>query len=421
MRIVDVSRRPFLNLRPIRRVAIGLWILGGVLLAANVLLYASYLSGSARIRAQLADIDEEIAREERALAEASSLASRVDIEPKNDQSRFLNLQIARRAFPWSRLFEDLEQVLPLDVWLHNVQPDVELEQEDSGPSRRTTSQRRRFSRRGRSGSSARAQPTGPPPVARPGQTSGTVGLSFQGTAITEEALLDFVDRLFEHPAFGRPLLNQESLESRSSNLAFTLDVTYFTEERSEAESRLGGEGESAAEAGSATTSPSGSGEPPPEAAPGSDATFDRGEDQSPGPASPSVTGEPRSISDGTAAPEAAPPRDASATSAEETRRPSSGATGEPPTTRRGSSTTPPPRVPVAGSATSTPPRAAPPTRRPPTRRSVPPRRPTRSDTERRTPTETEPPVSRPRDASSTASFVAPETLLEGLFDGRTTR
>jgi hypothetical protein len=43
---LNLSRKPYVNSRPVVRTALLLWIVGGLLLLGNVFLFWSYLSGS---------------------------------------------------------------------------------------------------------------------------------------------------------------------------------------------------------------------------------------------------------------------------------------------------------------------------------------------------------------------------------------
>ena len=60
MRVVNLSRRPFLNRRPVARIAVLLWVIGSLLLATNAWLYAGYLSGTTKNRERLVELNAEI-------------------------------------------------------------------------------------------------------------------------------------------------------------------------------------------------------------------------------------------------------------------------------------------------------------------------------------------------------------------------
>ena len=57
---LNLSRQPFRNLRPIVRLAVFLWVLGGVLLVANVLRYWGYFTGSEDRRTELQELQQQV-------------------------------------------------------------------------------------------------------------------------------------------------------------------------------------------------------------------------------------------------------------------------------------------------------------------------------------------------------------------------
>jgi len=181
---LNLSRRPFTNSRPVTRAAALLWILGLLLLLGNVSLFWNYLSGSAEKRAQLARMEAQVERESRQVGQLETQLANSDVEQQNQEVRFLNRKIAERTFSWSLLFDRLSEVLPNGVRLTRLAPssltgNKERERED------TTAQRNRDNR---------------------------VTLTINGEAKSDEALLQFVDHLFAHPAFEEPDLTQESRE-----------------------------------------------------------------------------------------------------------------------------------------------------------------------------------------------------------------
>ena len=62
---LNLSRRPFINTRPVARVSLLLWVLGLLLLLGNISLYWSYLSGSGETRADLDRLEAKIQQQRR--------------------------------------------------------------------------------------------------------------------------------------------------------------------------------------------------------------------------------------------------------------------------------------------------------------------------------------------------------------------
>ncbi len=198
----NLARRPFANTRPATRAAVFLWLAGALLLTGNVAVYWSYYANSADKRAELAAIEGETAREAAAAAGLETALAGIDLGAQNEQVEFLNRKIAERAFSWSLLFDRLAEVLPDEVRLSSLKPEGVVEDE------RKTARRL-----------ARARDV----------EEGRVRLDVLGQAKNGEALLRFVDNLFEHPAFEDPDLAHEATGSGGggSAIEFKLSVEYL--------------------------------------------------------------------------------------------------------------------------------------------------------------------------------------------------
>jgi len=97
---LNLARRPFANLRPLRRLAIGLWALGGVAAAAALWLFAAYLSGSAEKRAELGRLQEVGAAESQKIAGLEGELGRFDLAAQNREVAYINDRISERTFGW---------------------------------------------------------------------------------------------------------------------------------------------------------------------------------------------------------------------------------------------------------------------------------------------------------------------------------
>jgi len=71
----------------------------------------------ARLEAQIRERDDERAQAQAFLDQASNRSTR-------DQSQFLNGLIQRKAFSWTRVFEDLEQVMPSNLHVVSLRPEL---------------------------------------------------------------------------------------------------------------------------------------------------------------------------------------------------------------------------------------------------------------------------------------------------------
>lgn len=202
---LNLARRPFVNQRPVVRVTIFLWVLGGLLLLADVALYWSFYQGQGETRVRLAEIQAAAAREEDRIRELEGQIAALDLTAQNEQVGFLNERIEQRTFGWSVLFDTLAELLPPDVRLTSLTPEVESD--------------RRASRAG----GAAAAPA----------ADRRVTLSIRGQAKTNEDFYQFLDALLASPAFRAVNPRQES-SVNTGFVSFDLTTTYLPEAASRA-------------------------------------------------------------------------------------------------------------------------------------------------------------------------------------------
>jgi type IV pilus assembly protein PilN len=94
-----------------------------------------------RDRQEIARIEKQIADRENERAQAQAVLDQAGNRSTRDQSQFLNGLIQRKSFSWTRVFEDLEQVMPSNlhvVALHpelNEQNQMQLDLKVAGDSR----------------------------------------------------------------------------------------------------------------------------------------------------------------------------------------------------------------------------------------------------------------------------------------------
>ena len=195
-RILNLARTPFVNRRPVVRTAAILWLLGGALLVANVLLFAGYRSSSAGRQGELGLIRDRIAGEQKKIGDLAAELDRARVPQLAQQVNFLNARIAERTFDWGLLFDRLAQVLPWDVRIVSLSP-VTVQAEAKAGARGAT-----------------------PPASTPERFR----LHIAGAAQNDEALLRFVDALFQSASFQSPDLQRED---RQEGIGFDLSVTYL--------------------------------------------------------------------------------------------------------------------------------------------------------------------------------------------------
>ena len=205
-RPVNLASRPFANTRPLRRVAVALWLLGLVLAAVAGTLYWRSFFGIEGGREKIAAVDRSLAAEQRRLAAAEAALAGLDLRRQNVEATYLDARLRERTFPWSVLFEHLAQVLPRKVRLLSLAPRVGSSREDRGARRSAEA----LLRSGRPLSPA---------------YGGRVYLQMAGVAADDEALTSFLDRLFASEWFTNPSLPGE--RRQDGQIRFALSVTYL--------------------------------------------------------------------------------------------------------------------------------------------------------------------------------------------------
>ena len=220
MNSVNLARRPFVNRRPVIRLALLLWISGAIFALVNVRLYTGHWTGTAENRERLVEADREIRERRSEIGELDRALARINLPQENRQTDFLNALIAYRTFPWSALFDDLEEVLPRDVRLLSVQPAVNLVAEPKKASK----PRRSRSRGRRSSAPPPPEPRQEPKALRRDE----VNLNLSGVAKTEDALMELIDILYASPSFHWPDLPREDIDPLQRSSSFSVSVVYLT-------------------------------------------------------------------------------------------------------------------------------------------------------------------------------------------------
>lgn len=220
MKVVNLSRRRFVNVRPVTRTTVVLWLVGALLIATNLFLYFQYWVDSVEIRSQRAQTLDLIDQQRDAIRDINRRFDRLDISAQNNKVEFLNTLIHERTFPWSQLFDDLEDVLIPDARVVLVQPKIEVEKK-TPPRRRPI-----VARRTRSRATASEKEEAPPKPPEESQHLA-VQLSLNGFVKDDQALANLVDAFYAHPSFEKPYLSGESTDTSSGGLAFNIEVTYL--------------------------------------------------------------------------------------------------------------------------------------------------------------------------------------------------
>lgn len=238
MRGVNLSRRPFVNRRPVLRVVVILWVLAGLLVLANLRLFTGYLAESHDIRGKVAEADQALRGELAGLGQLDGQIARISLGEQNRQALFLNSLISYRTFPWSALFDDLEKVIPPQVRLLSIRPVLRLASEEAlsraEQQAREEARQRSRRRRGRGDEATAARDElgreeSPGRNAEDPLASDEVRLELNCVAADEDSLITFLETLYDHSNFRRPLLRNESYSGRQ--VSFSMVVLYRTGKR----------------------------------------------------------------------------------------------------------------------------------------------------------------------------------------------
>ena len=121
---INLATRPYEDAREFW----GRWGLGVGLLALGTLAllgwtYRSWVHAG-KERQSIAKLEAQIAERNRERAQAQAFLDLALNRSTRDQSQFLNGLIQRKAFSWTRVFEELEQVMPPNLHVASLRPEM---------------------------------------------------------------------------------------------------------------------------------------------------------------------------------------------------------------------------------------------------------------------------------------------------------
>ena len=119
---LNLAAKPYRDYRPVYAVVVVMSILVAFLMLNNIETYVRYVRDTRTTRDEVALIEAQI-RQERARTEVvTKETSTIDLVTLSKESRFVNAQLAQRAFSWSELLDRLEVVVPGNVRITAVSP-----------------------------------------------------------------------------------------------------------------------------------------------------------------------------------------------------------------------------------------------------------------------------------------------------------
>lgn len=121
---INLATRPYEDAREFwSRWGIGVGALGVVTLVLLTLAVHGWVKAG-RDRHTIGQLQQQIAERDSERAQARTLLEQDVNRSTRDQSQFLNELIQRKAFSWTRVFEDLERVMPSNLHVVALKPEL---------------------------------------------------------------------------------------------------------------------------------------------------------------------------------------------------------------------------------------------------------------------------------------------------------
>ncbi len=122
---LNLASRPYRDYTPVYAVAIVLALVTGFLMINNIQTAYRYFVNTEETRGEIARVEAETAAETRAAETLERSAEGINVRALAMETAYINAQIAERAFSWSNLLDNMERVLPRNVRLMTLNPDIQ--------------------------------------------------------------------------------------------------------------------------------------------------------------------------------------------------------------------------------------------------------------------------------------------------------
>jgi Tfp pilus assembly protein PilN len=121
---INLATHPYEDAREFwARWGLGVGLLGVVTLVLITLAVHGWVKAG-RDRQSIRHLEQQIADKDRERAQAQAFLEQDINRSTRDQSQFLNELIQRKAFSWTRVFEDLERVMPTNLHVVSLKPEL---------------------------------------------------------------------------------------------------------------------------------------------------------------------------------------------------------------------------------------------------------------------------------------------------------
>jgi type IV pilus assembly protein PilN len=121
---INLATRPYEDAREFwARWGLGVGLLGALTLFLLLLAVRDWTKAG-RDRHEIAHLQQQIAERDNERAQAQVFLDMASNRSTRDQSQFVNGLIQRKAFSWTRVFEDLERVMPPNLHVVSLRPEM---------------------------------------------------------------------------------------------------------------------------------------------------------------------------------------------------------------------------------------------------------------------------------------------------------
>jgi len=119
---LNLASQPYRDYRPVYAVVVVMSLLIALLMLNNIDTYYKYTTETKTTRATTAKLEAQAEQEKTRAATADAQLRSFDLSALGNETKFINAQLAERAFSWSELLDRLEDVLPHDVRIVSIVP-----------------------------------------------------------------------------------------------------------------------------------------------------------------------------------------------------------------------------------------------------------------------------------------------------------
>ena len=99
-----------------------------LLTALLILIAARQWRNTRDISAELGQVQHQISQLQKEKAKSEEILNRPENRGTRDRSRFINSMIAQKSFSWTQVFADLEKLMPTQVHLVSINPELKQNQ-----------------------------------------------------------------------------------------------------------------------------------------------------------------------------------------------------------------------------------------------------------------------------------------------------